>query len=205
MCSDNTTTYALVENISLNKYAIYKILDDGAELYFVINTPYSNSTQLKMTPDGDGGFWIIANVQINNTSNSVLFHITYAGTVDYSVTSDNLQIFNITDNFKNVIAYNPIDNILAIVKNNIVELYNFNNTNKTLTNIASGDTLYGVSDMTFDFAGNLYVIDNDTNKLYKYRVPTAANRTTPAQYKYRFNCTNYTTPLTYNVNKTPTK
>ena len=205
MCSDNTTVYALVENISLNKYAIYKILDDTAELYFVINTPYSNSTQLKMTSDGDGGFWIIANVQINNTTNSALFHITYAGTVDYSVTSDNLQIFNSTDNFKNVIAYNPIDNILAIVKNNVVELYNFNNTNKTLTNIASGDTLYGVSDMTFDFAGNLYVIDNDTNKLYKYRVPTTANRTTPAQYKYKFTCTNYTTPLTYNVNKTPTK
>jgi hypothetical protein len=59
--------------------------------------------------------------------------------------------------------------------------------------------------MAFDYAGNLYVIDNDTNKLYKYRVPTIENRTIPAQSKYTFKCTNYTAPLVYNFDRNQTK
>jgi hypothetical protein len=157
-----------------------------------------------MAADGKGGFWIISNVDLSNTNTSALFHITSTGTVDYSVTPDNLDIFSSTDKFKHVIAYNPIDNILAIVKNSVVELYSVNYTNKTLINIASCDTLTGVTDMEFDYAGNLYVTDNSTNKLYKYGVPTIENRTILAQSKYVFNCTNYTTPLAYKVSKTQT-
>ena len=207
VCSVNNDIYALVkESTKLRKYAIFKMQDDTATVQFTINIPYSDQSNFKMAADGKGGFWIISGVQIRQSNTSALFHVTPTGEVDYQVTILTLYgIFKITDTFANVIAYNPIDDILAIVKNNIVELYQVNYTNKTLTNIASCDTLYGVSDMAFDYAGNLYVIDNDTNKLYKYRVPTIENRTIPAQSKYTFKCTNYTAPLVYNFDRNQTK
>lgn len=207
MCSVNNDIYILLDVPALRRYAIYTIQDGRIVDYYTINTVYRENTPLKMAPDGRGGFWIIATAFISNTNNSVLFHITDEGSVDYSVTASSLHIFKRSDIFKNVIAYNPIDDKLAIVKNDVVELYHVNYTaNKiTLFNIASCDTLYDVSDMAFDYAGNLYVIDNNTNKLYKYSVPTTENITIPAQSKYKFKCTNYIMPFTYKYDKNQTK
>ena len=203
MCIDNSTIYVLIEKISTKTYYIYSVHPTGISLLHTINVnaaaTYSDATPLKMVCDGRGGFWIIANTQISITSKCALLHVNNNGTVDYSVTPSNLKGFNNTDLFSNVIACNTNDNILAIVKNNVVELYSINYSNMTLTNIASTNTLYDISDMAFDYAGNLYVIDKDTNKLYKYIVPSAnLTYTVEAPYKYSFTCSNSISLFEYN-------
>ena len=192
--TEDGTLYVLESNGYPAPGSLYKVANGVVDTIFAGNTRFGNGDNA-LVSDNRGGVWICQNRGQLDTYNQ-LTHINAAGEIDFEVNTATPNGFESMNTARGSIAYNPAEDILAMslgTGSNIgASLYKVTYDEATgvpaLTLIGSTPSMgKNVDGLAFDYAGDLYGLSANKERLYKYAVPTDNNVcTTPAASKYAF-------------------
>ena len=164
------------------KGSLYKIVNGEKITIFSENSKYGNADN-SLASDGRGGLWIYQNRGQLDAFNQ-LSHINANGEIDFEVNSTTPHDFASLNTSRGAMAYNPRENILAIgigASGTIgVSLYQVTYNPSTgipsLEYIGATPSLgKNVEGIAFDYAGDLYALSANTERFYKFTLPTADN------------------------------
>ena len=174
--------------------SLYKVVNGVVDTIFANNTRFGNA-DLALVSDNRGGIWICQNRGQLDTFNQ-LTHVNAAGEIDFEVNTATPNGFESKNTARGTIAYNPAEDILAMslsteggIGASLYQVaYDETTGVPSLTFITSTPALgTNVDGLAFDYAGDLYALSANKERLYKYAVPTDNNVcTTPAAAKYAF-------------------
>ena len=174
--------------------SLYKVVNGVVDTIFANNTRFGNA-DLALVSDNRGGIWICQNRGQLDTFNQ-LTHVNAAGEIDFEVNTATPNGFESKNTARGTIAYNPAEDILAMslsteggIGASLYQVaYDETTGVPSLTFITSTPALgTNVDGLAFDYAGDLYALSANKERLYKYAVPTENNVcTTPAAAKYAF-------------------
>ena len=191
---EDGTLYVLESNGYPAPGSLYKVVDGVVDTLFAGNTRFGNGDNA-LVSDNRGGIWICQNRGQLDAFNQ-LTHVNAAGEIDYEVNTTTPNGFESMNTARGTIAYNPAEDILAMslgTGSTIgASLYKVTYDEATgvpaLTLIGSTPSMgKNVDGLAFDYAGDLYGLSANKERLYKYAVPTENNVcTTPAASKYAF-------------------
>lgn len=190
LCFDEEGTLYVMES---NGYpapgSLYKVVNGVVDTIFANNTRFGNA-DLALVSDNRGGIWICQNRSQLDTYNQ-LTHVNAAGEIDFAVNTATPNGFENKNTARGTIAYNPAEDILAMSLGTAdaigASLYKVVYDETTgvpaLTFIAATPTMgKNVDGLAFDYAGDLYGLSANKERLYKFAVPTTNNTcTTPAK------------------------
>ena len=192
--TEDGTLYVLESNGYPAPGSLYKVANGVVDTIFAGNTRFGNGDNA-LVSDNRGGVWICQNRGQLDTYNQ-LTHVNAAGEIDFEVNTATPNGFESKNTARGTIAYNPAEDILAMslgTGSNIgASLYKVTYDETTgvpaLTFIAATPSMgKNVDGLAFDYAGDLYGLSANKERLYKYAVPTENNVcTTPAAAKYAF-------------------
>ena len=164
------------------KGSLYKIVNGEKHTIFSENSKYGNADN-SLASDGRGGLWIYQNRgQLDNFNQ--LSHINANGEIDFEVNSTTPHDFASLNTSRGAMAYNPREDILAIgigASGAIgVSLYQVTYDPSTdvpsLEYIGATPSLgKNVEGIAFDYAGDLYALSANTERFYKFTLPTPEN------------------------------
>ena len=164
------------------KGSLYKIVNGEKITIFSENSKYGNADN-SLASDGRGGLWISQNRGQLDGFNQ-LSHINANGEIDFEVNSTTPHDFASLNTSRGAMAYNPRENILAIgigASGAIgVSLYQVTYDPSTgvpsLEYIGATPSLgTNVEGIAFDYAGDLYALSANTERFYKFTLPTTDN------------------------------
>ena len=191
---ENGDLYVLVSPGYPSKGSLYKVVDGEKKALFEENSRFGNA-DVAMASDGRGGIWICQNRGQLDTYNQ-LTHVNAAGEIDFAVNTATPNGFESKNTARGTIAYNPKEDVLAlsigtgssIGASLYSVVYDAETGVPSLTYIAATPAMgKNVDGLAFDYAGDLYALSANQERLYKYAVPTENNVcTTPAASKYAF-------------------
>ena len=191
---ENGDLYVLVSPGYPSKGSLYKVVDGEKKALFEENSRLGNA-DVAMASDGRGGIWICQNRGQLDTFNQ-LTHVNAAGEIDFEVNSTTPNGFESKNTARGTIAYNPKEDVLALSIGTGASIgaslysvvYDAETGVPSLTYIAATPAMgKNVDGLAFDYAGDLYGLSANQERLYKYAVPTENNVcTTPAAAKYAF-------------------
>lgn len=195
LCFDEEGTLYVMES---NGYpapgSLYKVVNGVVDTIFANNTRFGNA-DLALVSDNRGGIWICQNRSQLDTYNQ-LTHVNAAGEIDFEVNTATPNGFESKNTARGTIAYNPAEDILAMsigtgstIGASLFKVtYDETTGVPALTLIGSTPSMgKNVDGLAFDYAGDLYGLSANKERLYKYAVPTENNVcTTPAAAKYAF-------------------
>ena len=192
--TEDGTLYVLESNGYPAPGSLYKVANGVVDTIFAGNTRFGNGDNA-LVSDNRGGVWICQNRGQLDTYNQ-LTHVNAAGEIDFEVNTATPNGFESMNTARGSIAYNPAEDILAMslgTGSTIgASLYKVTYDEATgvpaLTLIGSTPSMgKNVDGLAFDYAGDLYGLSANKERLYKYAVPTDNNVcTTPAASKYAF-------------------
>ena len=200
--TEDGTLYVLESNGYPAPGSLYKVANGVVDTIFAGNTRFGNGDNA-LVSDNRGGVWICQNRGQLDTYNQ-LTHVNAAGEIDFEVNTATPNGFESMNTARGTIAYNPAEDILAMsigTGSTIgASLYKVTYDEATgvpaLTLIGSTPSMgKNVDGLAFDYAGDLYGLSANKERLYKYAVPTDNNVcTTPAAAKYAFQIEGSDTP-----------
>ena len=158
---------------------IYKI-KDGVKTQLTETTNKFVNPNITMTSDGRGGLWVSQNRgQMDGSPYYYqLAHVTSAGAIDWAVNKQTPHGFE-GGSSRGALAYDSERQILAQGRNGKVELYTVSYeptiTVTPLHTIADANIGNNIDGLSFDFAGDLYVVNSSKEKFQKFTLPTADN------------------------------
>ena len=164
------------------KGSLYKIVHGEKITIFSENSKYGNADN-SLASDGRGGLWIAQNRSKLDGFNQ-LAHVSASGVIDFEVNSTTTHGFASLETSRGAMAYNPRENILAIgcgASSTIgVSLYQVTYDPSTgvpsLEYIGATPSLgKNVEGIAFDYAGDLYALSANTERFYKFTLPTDEN------------------------------
>ncbi len=164
------------------KGSLYKIVNGEKITIFSENSKYGNADN-SLASDGRGGLWIAQNRSKLDGFNQ-LAHVSASGVIDFEVNSTTTHGFASLETSRGAMAYNPRENILAIgcgASGTIgVSLYQVTYDPSTgipsLEYIGATPSLgKNVEGIAFDYAGDLYALSANTERFYKFTLPTDEN------------------------------
>ena len=168
--------------------SLYKVANGVVDTIFASNTRFGNA-DIAVVSDNRGGIWICQNRGQLDAYNQ-LTHVNAAGEIDFEVNTTTPNGFESMNTARGTIAYNPAEDILAMslgTGSSIgASLYKVTYDETTgvpaLTLIGSTPAMgKNVDGLAFDYAGDLYGLSANKERLYKYAVPTTNNTcVTPA-------------------------
>ena len=190
VCFDeNGDLYVLVSPGYPAKGSLYKVVDGEKKALFEESSRFGNA-DVAMVSDNRGGIWICQNRGQLDTYNQ-LTHVNAAGEIDFEVNTATPNGFESKNTARGTIAYNPAEDILAmsigtgstIGASLYKVVYDETTGVPALTFIAATPTMgKNVDGLAFDYAGDLYGLSANAERLYKFAVPTTNNTcTTPAK------------------------
>ena len=192
--TEDGTLYVLESNGYPAPGSLYKVANGVVDTIFAGYTRFGNGDNA-LVSDNRGGVWICQNRGQLDTYNQ-LTHVNAAGEIDFEVNTATPHGFESMNTARGTIAYNPAEDILAMslgTGSNIgASLYKVTYDEATgvpaLTLIGSTPSMgKNVDGLAFDYAGDLYGLSANKERLYKYAVPTENNVcVTPAAAKYAF-------------------
>ena len=192
--TEDGTLYVLESNGYPAPGSLYKVANGVVDTIFAGYTRFGNGDNA-LVSDNRGGVWICQNRGQLDTYNQ-LTHVNAAGEIDFEVNTATPNGFESMNTARGTIAYNPAEDILAMslgTGSNIgASLYKVTYDEATgvpaLTLIGSTPSMgKNVDGLAFDYAGDLYGLSANKERLYKYAVPTENNVcVTPAASKYAF-------------------
>ena len=198
---ENGDLYVLVSPGYPSKGSLYKVVDGEKKALFEESSRFGNA-DVAMASDGRGGIWIAQNRGQLDTYNQ-LTHLNAAGEIDFELNSANPHNFTSMNTARGTIAYNPKEDVLAlsigtgssIGASLYSVVYDAETGVPSLTYIAATPVMgKNVDGLAFDYAGDLYGLSANRERLYKFAVPTETNVcTTPAASKYAFQNIEYNT------------
>ena len=198
---ENGDLYVLVSPGYPSKGSLYKVVDGEKKALFEENSRFGNA-DVAMASDGRGGIWICQNRGQLDTYNQ-LTHVNAAGEIDFAVNTATPNGFESMNTARGTIAYNPKEDVLALSIGTGASIgaslysvvYDAETGVPSLTYIAATPVMgKNVDGLAFDYAGDLYGLSANQERLYKYAVPTENNVcTTPAASKYAFQNIEYDT------------
>ena len=202
VCFDeNGDLYVLVSPGYPSKGSLYKVVDGEKKALFEESSRFGNA-DVAMASDGRGGIWIAQNRGQLDTYNQ-LTHLNAAGEIDFELNSANPHNFTSMNTARGTIAYNPKEDVLAlsigtgssIGASLYSVVYDAETGVPSLTYIAATPVMgKNVDGLAFDYAGDLYGLSANRERLYKFAVPTETNVcTTPAASQYAFQNIEYDT------------
>lgn len=191
---ENGDLYVLVSPGYPSKGSLYKVVDGEKKALFEESSRFGNA-DVAMASDGRGGIWICQNRGQLDTYNQ-LTHVNAAGEIDFEVNTATPNGFESKNTARGTIAYNPAEDILAMsigtgstIGASLFKVtYDETTGVPALTLIGSTPSMgKNVDGLAFDYAGDLYGLSANKERLYKYAVPTENNVCiTPAASKYAF-------------------
>lgn len=190
LCFDEEGTLYVMES---NGYpapgSLYKVVNGVVDTIFANNTRFGNA-DLALVSDNRGGIWICQNRGQLDTYNQ-LTHVNAAGEIDFAVNTATPNGFENKNTARGTIAYNPAEDILAMsigtgstIGASLFKVtYDETTGVPALTLIGSTPSMgKNVDGLAFDYAGDLYGLSANAERLYKFAVPTTNNTcTTPAK------------------------
>lgn len=187
--TEDGTLYVLESNGYPAPGSLYKVVDGVVDTLFANYNRFGNGDNA-LVSDNRGGIWICQNRSQLDTYNQ-LTHVNAAGEIDFEVNTATPNGFENMNTARGTIAYNPAEDILAMslgTGSSIgASLYKVTYDETTgvpaLTLIGSTPAMgKNVDGLAFDYAGDLYGLSANKERLYKYAVPTTDNTcTTPAK------------------------
>ena len=185
--------------------SLYKVVGGVVDTIFANSTRFVN-TDLALVSDNRGGVWICQNRGQLDAYNQ-LTHVNASGVIDFEVNTDTPNGFDGKSTSRGSIAYNPAEDILAMSQNTDggygASLYQvaYDETTGVPSLTLVGETPSmgrNVDGLAFDYAGDLYGLSANKERLYKYAVPTDNNVcTVPAASRYSFEISNEQNQITY--------
>ena len=164
------------------KGSLYKIVAGEAIAIFSEHAKYGNADN-SLVADGHGGLWISQNRGQLDGFNQ-LAHVNANGEIDFEVNSATPNGFESLSTARGALAYNPREDILAIgigtssaigVSLYHVE-YHIETGVPTLEFIGSVPALgKNVEGIAFDYAGDLYAVSANAERMYKFALPSKDN------------------------------
>ena len=161
---------------------MYKIVAGEAIAIFSEHAKYGNADN-SLVADGHGGLWISQNRGQLDGFNQ-LAHVNANGEIDFEVNSATPNGFESLSTARGALAYNPREDILAIgigtssaigVSLYHVE-YHIETGVPTLEFIGSVPALgKNVEGIAFDYAGDLYAVSANAERMYKFALPSKDN------------------------------
>ena len=192
--TEDGTLYVLESNGYPAPGSLYKVANGVVDTIFAGNTRFGNGDNA-LVSDNRGGVWICQNRGQLDTYNQ-LTHVNAAGEIDFEVNTATPNGFESMNTARGSIAYNPAEDILAMSLGTGTTIgaslfkvtYDEATGVPALTLIGSTPSMgKNVDGLAFDYAGDLYGLSANKERLYKYAVPTDNNVcTTPAASKYAF-------------------
>lgn len=187
--TEDGTLYVLESNGYPAPGSLYKVVDGVVDTLFANYNRFGNGDNA-LVSDNRGGIWICQNRSQLDTYNQ-LTHVNAAGEIDFEVNTATPNGFENMNTARGTIAYNPAEDILAMslgTGSSIgASLYKVTYDETTgvpaLTFLGSTPALgSNVDGIAFDYAGDLYGLSANKERLYKFAVPTTNNTcTTPAK------------------------
>jgi hypothetical protein len=204
LCFDEKGTLYVMESAGYPAPgSLYKVANGVVDTIFANNTRFGNA-DLALVSDNRGGIWICQNRGQLDTYNQ-LTHVNAAGEIDFEVNTATPNGFESKNTARGTIAYNPAEDILAMsigtgstIGASLFKVtYDETTGVPALTLIGSTPSMgKNVDGLAFDYAGDLYGLSANKERLYKYAVPTDNNVcTTPAAAKYAFEVGGAATPV----------
>lgn len=200
--TEDGTLYVLESNGYPAPGSLYKVANGVVDTIFAGNTRFGNGDNA-LVSDNRGGVWICQNRGQLDTYNQ-LTHVNAAGEIDFEVNTATPNGFESMNTARGTIAYNPAEDILAMsigtgstIGASLFKVtYDETTGVPALTLIGSTPSMgKNVDGLAFDYAGDLYGLSANKERLYKYAVPTDNNVcTTPAAAKYAFQIEGSDTP-----------
>ena len=201
--TEDGTLYVLESNGYPAPGSLYKVANGVVDTIFAGNTRFGNGDNA-LVSDNRGGVWICQNRGQLDTYNQ-LTHVNAAGEIDFEVNTATPNGFESKNTARGTIAYNPAEDILAMsigtgstIGASLFKVtYDETTGVPALTFIAATPSMgKNVDGLAFDYAGDLYGLSANKERLYKYAVPTDNNVcTTPAAAKYAFEVGGAATPV----------
>ena len=192
--TEDGTLYVLESNGYPAPGSLYKVANGVVDTIFAGYTRFGNGDNA-LVSDNRGGVWICQNRGQLDTYNQ-LTHVNAAGEIDFEVNTATPNGFESKNTARGTIAYNPAEDILAMsigtgstIGASLFKVtYDETTGVPALTLIGSTPSMgKNVDGLAFDYAGDLYGLSANKERLYKYAVPTENNVcTTPAASKYAF-------------------
>ena len=192
--TEDGTLYVLESNGYPAPGSLYKVANGVVDTIFAGYTRFGNGDNA-LVSDNRGGVWICQNRSQLDTYNQ-LTHVNAAGEIDFEVNTATPNGFESKNTARGTIAYNPAEDILAMsigtgstIGASLFKVtYDETTGVPALTLIGSTPSMgKNVDGLAFDYAGDLYGLSANKERLYKYAVPTENNVcTTPAASKYAF-------------------
>ncbi len=138
--------------------------------------------------DGRGGFWICQyRSTMEGAGDAGFMHFNSAGTKDFT---GGAVIGAGTGTDRGTLALNADKTLLAVGAGNKVQVFSVVYDDlgaPTLTKQYEISVTRDIDGVSFDWAGNIYVVSAQTEKFYAYATPKSDNScVTPAQAKYGF-------------------
>ena len=163
------------------KGSLYKIVNGEKHTIFSENSKYGNADN-SLASDGRGGLWIYQNRGQLDAFNQ-LSHINANGEIDFEVNSTTPHDFASLNTSRGAMAYNPREDILAIgigASGTIgVSLYQVTYDPSDVPSLeyigATPSLGKNVEGIAFDYAGDLYALSANTERFYKFTLPTDEN------------------------------
>ena len=187
--TEDGTLYVLESNGYPAPGSLYKVVDGVVDTLFANYNRFGNGDNA-LVSDNRGGVWICQNRGQLDTYNQ-LTHVNAAGEIDFEVNTATPNGFENKNTARGTIAYNPAEDILAMslgtgstIGASLYKVtYDETTGVPTLTFIAATPSMgKNVDGLAFDYAGDLYGLSANSERLYKYAVPTTDNTcTTPAK------------------------
>ena len=200
--TEDGTLYVLESNGYPAPGSLYKVANGVVDTIFAGYTRFGNGDNA-LVSDNRGGVWICQNRGQLDTYNQ-LTHVNAAGEIDFEVNTATPNGFESMNTARGTIAYNPAEDILAMsigtgstIGASLFKVtYDETTGVPALTLIGSTPSMgKNVDGLAFDYAGDLYGLSANKERLYKYAVPTDNNVcTTPAAAKYAFQIEGSDTP-----------
>ena len=182
ICYDENGSLYVLANVTTgySKFNLYKFTDGvqteltlGGEKIFV-------DAEVAMASDGRGGIWIAQN-RSGISQYKILSHVNVAeDKLDFVVETEKDYSDWFGGNcFRAAVAYNPIDNVLAVQGINRVSLFSVSYDASgvpSITKLVQTPTVgKNIDGLAFDYAGDLYVVNSSAEKLFKFTIPTTDN------------------------------
>ena len=192
--TEDGTLYVLESNGYPAPGSLYKVVDGVVDTLFANYNRFGNGDNA-LVSDNRGGIWICQNRGQLDTYNQ-LTHVNAAGEIDFEVNTATPNGFESKNTARGTIAYNPAEDILAMslsteggIGASLYQVaYDETTGVPSLTFITSTPALgTNVDGLAFDYAGDLYGLSANKERLYKFVVPTDNNVcVVPAAAKHAF-------------------
>lgn len=183
-----------IDNANTTTGGILKKITSDGTISNVVTSKLWGVQDIGFCSDGRGGFWVAQHRSTPSTDAfSALTHVTSTGTIDYSVNKNSssaiLSLFPTANGnaaYRGQVAYYAKENLLAFGGNYMATIFKVTygadgapSLERWKQTTKLGQNIDGLS---FDYAGNLYVLCASNERMYAYTVPTDDNTcTVPAK------------------------